>query len=294
MIRLAIAAAAVSLASSLASAQLVGLEWRNPLEGQSNQDIHPRFFEMLNLDSPSNAFADPFEVTDAHHAYGLTRAGNAFYYIARQSPTGPVRLFRYDDATETFTTIGDTGLAGSGDARMTRGGLAYHAASDTFYALSTTFDNQVSLHTLDSVTGAASLVGNIAVGSGSDIAFDGAGNLYLVESRGNATNGLLHTIDIANANVLTTITLSDAFGPTEAGLAINTRTGEAFLGEVGSGEDLFEINLATGALPVRGDFTDLLENGGNMAGPAGLAFIPTPGAGALALMSCAFAARRRR
>lgn len=75
-------------------------------------------------------------------------------------------LLFYDPGTDTWTTIGSTGIT------WDLAGLAYDPGTDTLYAKGSQDSN---LYSIDPATGAATLIGDTGIANGGGLAFLGAG-----------------------------------------------------------------------------------------------------------------------
>ena len=193
-------------------------------------------------------------------------------------------LYTFDTATGAPTLVGSTGLT------LAEGDLVFDPTTGTLYGIEGLSGADRTLFTIDPTTGAATTIGAVGILNVNDLsamAFDVAGNLFIVDT---AIAALLR-VNKATGAVLNSVPLSvGSLGPL-AGLAFDPDTGIAYFANGGgSANNLYTLNTTTGALTLIGP----------NAGLAGLAFAPAqtavPEPGTLLLFGVGvamFMARRR-
>lgn len=185
-------------------------------------------------------------------------------------------LLRIETSTGTPTTVGPIGLD------VTEGDLDFHPTTGVLYGIQTFGADR--LYTLNTTTGQGTVVGIIVVdGDSSAMAFDADNTLYVLDTR----NELLYTVDPANANILTTVSLSLALG-NAAGMDFDPESGLLYVADGGTtGTNmLYTLDPANGALGLIGDT-------GLSGGLSGLEFIPEPATLCLLAPSVLLFRRRR-
>lgn len=172
-------------------------------------------------------------------------------------------LYAINAATGAASPVGATGLDSRHEAD-----LAFDPTSGALYGI---FDvsntHSTALVTLDTVTGEATLVADIDTSADlAAMAFDAAGNLYVLATGGNG-NSVLLQVDKATGAVLSSVTTTVNLGSV-AGLAIDRLTGAFYVSDGVSGpNDFFTLDPTTGMLT-------LLGTSGVGNGLAGLSFVP--------------------
>src|SRR5262249_46778288 len=136
----------------------------------------------------------------------------------------PNTLFTIDRTTGAPTVVGATGLG-----NIFEGDLAFDPTTGSLYGLQNVPMLGVrSLFTLNTTTGAATVVGNIPARNSdlSAMAFDGTGNLYVLDSG----QDLLLRVDKGNAGLLSSVPLSIPLGDT-AGMSFDPVSGVLFVAD---------------------------------------------------------------
>jgi hypothetical protein len=198
-------------------------------------------------------------------------------------------------STGTPSLTGSTGLASIGE-----GDLAFQPSTGVLYGVQAFVGGIETLFTVNSTTGAATIVGSIGqvtdFGDYSALAFESTGTLYTINNEaivnGHVTS-LLDTLDPNTGAISSRVPLSVSLG-NSVGLAFDPVTGTAYVadGDLGT-NNLYTLDTTTGVLTLVGPL-------GVPYGLSGLAFVPVPepsspalatiAAAALSLISC----RRRR
>jgi len=202
-------------------------------------------------------------------AFALTSSAAAVY---------PASLFRIDIDNGTPHWVGFTGLGG-----ISEGDLAFDPTSGSLYGLYGTSAGQRRLLHIDPATGTAAPFGSSLPGDPSAMAFDAAGELYVLDT---SLQNLLR-VDKATAAVLEITPLSASLGST-AGMAFDPSAGTLYVadGEDGCTGLLYRLSTTTGELlPVGAT--------GLSGGFSSLTWIPEPGS-ALLLCLGAMALLRRQ
>jgi hypothetical protein len=211
-------------------------------------------------------------------AYDPT-SGNVYGLTALNGAT-PNSLVKINPVTGAATVVGSTGLT-----RLFEGDLAFDPVNGALYGLYQNPDPDstvVNLLQINPVTGHATVVGPLNMPTEerdfSAMAFDTAGTLYAVETTAISANSVLYTVNPITAALLSSVTMNVNLGTTAA-LAFDPATGTAYLADGGSDgtKKLYTLNLATGVATMIGAL-------GDPEGLAGLAFIPVPEPGILALL----------
>ena len=151
-------------------------------------------------------------------------------------------LYTFDTATGAPTLVGSTGLT------LAEGDLAFDPTTGTLYGIEGLSGADRTLFTIDPTTGAATTIGAVGILNVNDLsamAFDAAGNLFIVDT---AIAALLR-VNKATGAVLNSVPLSaGSLGPL-AGLAFDPDTGIAYFANGGgSANNLYTLNTTTGAL----------------------------------------------
>jgi DNA-binding beta-propeller fold protein YncE len=159
-------------------------------------------------------------------------------------PDGPIagNLYVVNLATSTASLVGAIRLPGSKPIGVT--GMAVHPLTGVLYGITSeqSPNSPRSLVTIDQTSGAASMVGELGV-SGSDIAFDSKGTLF-VWLPGTSQLG---TVNVSNATVVPIGKPAPAGSP--AGIAIDPN-GMVYVTSKGANGTLDNVDLATGSLQV--------------------------------------------
>jgi len=92
----------------------------------------------------------------APDASGLTYAGNGIIYAMESFGAGAGKLWKYTIGTDTWTLVGDSGVA------FIFAGLAHDPGTNTLYAIG---DQDRNLYSLNPTTALATLVGDTGLGS---------------------------------------------------------------------------------------------------------------------------------
>lgn len=208
--------------------------------------------------------ADPFSGS----LYGLTTFGS--------SPANS--LVRINPLTGAFTTVGATGLQ-----HIYEGDLAFSPVTGQLFGLQDSPNapnGPINFFRLDVNTGTATVIGTLPASAFSDysaMAFDSAGNLFVVNTAEGSGSSTLLTVNPNTGAILRSVTMNVALGAA-AGLTFDPTTGVAYLA---GGDDVtnsfYRLNVGTGQASLIGQL-HITE------GLAGLAFIPVPEPSALVLL----------
>lgn len=181
--------------------------------------------------------------------YSLTSFGGAV----------PNSLFVIDPESGAAQLVGATGLA-----NIFEGDLDFNPGDGLLYAVQNVPSATVrDLFLINPATGSAAAVGSISDdGDLSAMAFDSAGTLFVLD----VEQGLLLTVDVATAAILTSMPLSGTLGGA-AGMDFDPNTQTLYVADGGTGgtDMLYTLDTANGNLTVVGP-TGLAN------GLAGLAF----------------------
>lgn len=170
--------------------------------------------------------------------------------------SGGGRLFQINVTTQVVTPIGNTGFDRLGGIAFSSNGVLYGAAGGSAA--------QTTLLTIDPMTGVASVIGlvsdpNAAIDS---LRFNAQGVLYGSAYQGNLGMGVLVTLNPANANILSSLTLMGSGNSFCPGIGFNTAG--ILYGSRGNSngrtEDLDLINQATGALTPLGGMEAIISD----------------------------------
>jgi sugar lactone lactonase YvrE len=156
--------------------------------------------------------------------------------------SGTSNLVLINPATGTLvSTIGNIGF--------TIGDLSFQPGTDILYGIRSNSGGPGGglLYTIDTTTGAATLVGNTQTGTGGGIAFAPDGTLYHTGHHFQGDFTALNTLNPATGQVLTTVAINGFFD----GLAVRG-DGVVFAAPGGGGDGIFTINKTTGALSLVG------------------------------------------
>jgi len=195
-------------------------------------------------------------------AFAPGPAGGTLYGLSNSTAAAdPNSLFSIDPATGTSQLIGATGLTD-----ITEGDLACDPTTGTLYGVWNLGQGRRQLFTVDTETGAASVVPGSLLGDPSGMAFDAGGTLFVIDTSLQE----LSTVDKVTGQILTTVPLSEPLGST-AGMDVDPATGTFYIADGGSdGTDmLYTLHPSTGVLTEVGPL-------GVDTGLAGLAFVPEP------------------
>ena len=237
--------------------------------------------------------------------YGLTDNFGRINNVAGQGGRG--LLVSIDPATGQATGIGRVDPTAT-DILVFEGDLAYRASTDTLYGLSTRV-NGAQIFTIDTATGAGTVVATVAAPAGtgpaanfdlSAMAFAPNGDLYGLDTRfpnTPADPARLHRIDLATGSIVETFQTSTILG-TVAGMAFDPSDGSLLIsdGDTGGTNNLYRFDFGSSSLTTIGATG---AAGGIYQGLAGLTFSPRPvpepaTLGALGLGALALLRRRKR
>lgn len=235
---------------------------------------------LYDLDPLTGQASNP-RSTGVDNLVGIAFSPDANLYGLSNStaPNNPNSLFRIDPTTGAAQLVGPTGLSD-----VTEGDLAFDLTTGTLYGIWNLDQGRRQLFTLDTQTGAASVMPGSLFGDPSGMAFDGSGTLYVIDT---SLQKLL-TVDKTSCAILDTTDLSIALGST-AGMDVDPATGVFYVADgQSSGTDrLYTLDTSTGMLTEVGPL-------GLDTGLAGLAFVPEPGTGLLLALGMVLIFRRRR
>lgn len=220
---------------------------------------------LFDLDSTTGA--SNFRPTGTFGLVGIEfGAGGTLYGLSGSSGVPvPNALFSINPTTGVPTFIGPTGLG-----LILEGGLAYNPANSTLYGLYDLATPFANVFSLDTTTGAATVLWGIPVAFRdlSAMAFDGAGNLIMLDT----DKDTVLRVDLLTGGVLAELPLIDSGNPanlsSDAGMDFDPVSGKMFVVDSGT-HVLYTLDPASGVL------TFLLGGLTVSAGEkAGLAVIP--------------------
>lgn len=213
---------------------------------------------------PATGLASNPRMTSLDRVVGIAAAsdGTLCGLTNSAAPVNPGSLFRIGPQTGAVELIGALGMT-----NILEGDLAVDPTTGTLYGLYNQDSSKRQLFSIDTTTGAGLVVPGSLFGDCSAMAFDGSGQLYVVDTGLHA----LLKVDKATGAVAGITSLSAALGST-AGMAVDPASGIFYVTDGGTGGTnmLYTLDLATGTLTARGPT-------GVPTGLAGLAFLPEPG-----------------
>ena len=188
------------------------------------------------------------------------------------------RLYKVNPATGASTLVGATGLSS-----IIEGDIGFDPTSGILYAL---YNSGNQLLTLNTTTGAATFVGNVTGDDPSGLAFDNAGNLYMVNSNVNTTHQpTLLKLHEATGATITTLPMGITLADADLGLDFDPTTNVLYM--AGGDGKFYSVNTTTGAATFLGNH--------NVALAGGLAFfVPEPTSATLLLAAAAATVLARR
>ena len=240
-------------------------------EGAVLYDLDPSAGQVANPNSAGIAYLVGIAFSPNGVLYGLSNAAD---------PDDPNSLFTIDPDTGISQPVGATGLG-----NIIEGDLAFDPTTGIPYGLYNLDIGQRQLFTIDTQTGAATVIPGSLSGDASAVAFDSTGMLHVIDT---SLQELL-TVDKTTGATLTATSLSTALGSV-AGMDVDPATGVFYVadGESGGTDALYTLDATTGELTEIGS-TGLVD------GLAGLAFLPEPTSLLLlAVGVVAMRARKRR
>lgn len=189
-------------------------------------------YQMYDFSTTTGAATDPRIIgMDWEFAFSPMASEGTLYALVAEyyGPAVGNTLYSVDRVTGAPTTVGQANVSG--------GALAADPTTAVLYAI----DISGNLFTVVP-GGATSPIGAVGSISASGMAFDSAGNLYVVDSSRNA----VLQVDKSTAAVKKTVTLSGLMRwDPYAQLAIDPATGNAYYAQAGY---LYSLNLNTGLL----------------------------------------------
>lgn len=196
-------------------------------------------------------------------------AGGTLFGLSGDTGTPTANaLFSINPTTGAATLIGATGLNS-----ILEGDLAFNPSTGILYGLYRLATPNFNLFTINMTTGAATVVGgdSIALTDLSGMSFDGAGNLFALDTQ-SSTQDSLRQMNPADGTFISEILLTDSGNPAnltgDAGMDFDPLTGLMYLTDSGT-KVLYTVNTTTGALSF------LLGGASLLAGEAaGLTAVP--------------------
>ena len=217
---------------------------------------------LYSLNPATGAASDP-RTTGTNHLVGIAySSGGTLYGLTNSTASSnPNSLLTVNAQTGATQVVGSTGLSG-----VVEGDLGFDSTSGTLYGMYELQAGQRKLFTMNTATGAATLLPNSLAGDPSAMAFDVSGTLFVVDT----SLQLLSTVNKTTGATLSSIALSTALGAA-AGMAFDPTSGLLYVtdGESGGTNRLYTLNTTNGVL------TDIGASGVTN-GLSGLAFIPEP------------------
>lgn len=234
---------------------------------------------LYQVDPQSGLASNP-RPTGLDHVVGIAFGSDGTLYglTNATTPTHPNTLVRINSTTGSAQVVGSTGLSD-----IVEGDLAFDRTTGSLYGMYHLTGGQRKLFTVNASTGAATALPDSLAGDPSAMAFDAAGNLYVIDT----ALAKLHTVNKATGATLTTLSLSRSLGAV-AGMAVDPATGVFYVadGDSGGTDHLYTLDPTTGLL------TDIGPTG-LANGLAGLAIVPEPASAVLLSAGAWWFGRRR-
>lgn len=197
----------------------------------------------------------------------------ALYGLSSFASSPANSLFLIEPQTGTTTIIGATGLS-----VIVEGDLAFNPVDGQLYGgKNVPNSNNRDLFRINPLNGVATIVGDLgSFGNTTDyssLAFDGGGNLFIIDSAGVQNSKLLR-VNPLNAQIISTLTMNVDLGNT-VGMTFDPMSGTAFVADneptVSSGgtNSLYTLDVNTG-------IATLIGPTGDPHGISGLAFTAVP------------------
>ncbi len=246
----ATALALLLMASRPVSAGLIG-----------NDDTTGTLYDV----NPTTGVASDPRATGISKLVGIAYSPGGFLYGMTSFLGGPTpnALYKIDPTTGASMLVGATGLKG-----IFEGDLGFDPTTGVLYGVQNVTTGGLGLFTLNTSTGLATSIGNVErSGDLSDLAFDKAGNLFLLDDDSNT----LLEVNKSNGSIISSVPLSLTLGPVGA-MAFDPSSGKLYVVDGTDGpytgtNSLYTLNTTTGVLSLIGDT-------GLSAGLAGLTFTP--------------------
>jgi hypothetical protein len=220
---------------------------------------------LTNIGSTLDASGAPIVLGDI----GVNSSGEVYGFGWTKGSSADTNLYKVSTFDGSLTTIGDTGLTFAGGTFRSDGTLFGGATNGNFYSINTT-------------TGAASLIGALGTFTDGDFTFDDTGTLYMTGGGGS-----LYTVDTSTG-------AASLVGPAAGGLFGLTFYRGTLYGW-GFDSKVYSIDRSTGATTYLADYS----NDGRFLGTYGADTAPgVPGPAAVIPMAFGLAAtalkRRKR
>lgn len=204
-------------------------------------------------------------------------AGGTLFGLSSSTTSGtPNALYAINPSTGASTLIGPTGLS-----LILEGGLAYDPATGQLWGAYQLATPNLDFFTLNSGSGAATFGFGLSAANRdySAIAFDGAGNLFVLNTQ-DATDSLLR-VDRTTGAVLSELALTDSGNPANlggnVGMDFDPVSNLMFLTDNGT-KVLYTIDTLTGALTfLRGGATLLAGDVSGLTVVPQARALPEPG-----------------
>jgi hypothetical protein len=251
---------------------------------------------LWDVDSSSTAISNPRTTLGNLVDIEFGLSGTLYGLTSSTAASDPNSLFQINALTGTASLIGFTGLN-----NLFEGDLAFDATTGLLWGGYQLATPNANFFTLNTVTGAATLMFGLPVAftDYSGIAFDGSGNLLLLNTQSGFTS--LSMVNKFTGTVISTIGLTDSGNAASltgsAGLDFDPTSNTMFVTDSGT-KVLYSLDTTSGVLTfLRNGFSLLADQS------AGLAVVPQVVAvsepGSLSLLGLALAgvglmARRRR
>lgn len=182
------------------------------------------------------------------------------------------RLYRVQPSTGASTIVGSTGLT-----QVIEGDLGFDPSTGALYGLYNPGGGGNQFFTLNTTTGAATVIGGIPSDDPSGLAFDNSGQMWVIESNVNTTGmPQLLKVNKSNGSIISTMST----GLTLASQAIlgadfDPTTNQLYMA-IGNG-NFYHVSTATGLATLIGAH--------GVTDPSGLAFVPVPEPGLVTLLA---------
>jgi len=231
--------------------------------GNGNQGANPGGLTVINQTNGSSALVGDPVTPGGLSGVAFNGSGQLFgSAINGAGSTSSLVLINPD----TGGLVSTVGPIHAGATNISIGDLAFQPVTGVLFGIRSNADLGAQgglLYTINTTTGAATLVGNTAAGAGGGIAFAKNGTLYQAAYNNNFDFPSLNTLNPNDASRLATLPINAFFD----GLAVRS-DGTIFATPSGSNSGLFTINPLTGQ-------TTLLGNG-NAGSPSDLDFREDP------------------
>jgi PEP-CTERM motif len=173
-------------------------------------------------------------------------AGGTLYGLSSEAASSPNSLYSIDPSDGSATLIGSTGLS-----NILEGDLAFDPTTNTLWGAYDLATPNMNFFTLNTTTGAATFAFGLTASFAdySAMAFDGAGNLFVLNTQSSTQDSLLK-VDKTSGAVLDEILLTDsgnAANLTNGGMDFDPVTGNMYVTDGGT-KVLYTLDTTDGKL----------------------------------------------